>query len=114
MNPISSLAGPAGRAESNANAAVSAFSSRVVLLGSASPPADSTLHDPIASSAAFSTMESVGSSTSTSITTLPEKVNVSRSGRSVSVYLLGLTSFGNITAFDSVILFLSSIVVPMK
>ena len=80
MNSISSRAGPAGRAESNANDAVSALSSRTVLLGKASPPNDSTLDDVIASSAAFSTMDSVGCSTSMSIATLPEKVNSSRSG----------------------------------
>ena len=80
MNPISSLAGPTGSESSNANEAVSAFSSRVVLLDSASPADDSTPHDVIASSAAFRTIHSVGCSTSMSIATLPEKVNSSRSG----------------------------------
>ena len=52
-------------------------------------------------------MDSVSWSTSMSMATLPVKVNDSRSGRSVSVYLVGLTSFGSMTAFDSVIVFLS-------
>ena len=108
MNSISSLAGPTGSESSNANEAVSAFSSRIVLAGSASPADDSTLQEEIASSAAFRTIHSVGCSTSMSIATLPEKVNLSRSGWSVSVYLLGLTSLGSMTAFDSVIVFLSS------
>ena len=42
-----------------------------------------------------------------SMATLPEKVKVCRSGWSVRVYLLGLTSFGSMTAFDSVIVVLS-------
>ena len=42
-----------------------------------------------------------------SMATLPEKVNSSRLGWSVSVYLVGLTFFGSMTAFDSVIVVLS-------